>query len=295
MKKIYFLAIALIAFSANAQYDIDFDDMSLGPVSPQSPFIELWPAGGVTDCTVVIDQAYSADNSMYVANNQTDDVIFLLGGQTSGVWTVQFFMYVDGGATGFWNIQDSEIAGVQWNGQFFAGATASGGSAGVITHDETGLTIPYPEDQWFEVKHEVNLDNMTMSAWIDGQLYLDAVPYVGTGGVPASGLGSINYYSIDTANSYYIDSFKFVEGTLSTNDFDGNSFSVYPNPVQDRLNIQSNEAVSNVAIYNVLGQLVNVSTPNTVSPSIDMSTYKSGIYFVEVTINNAKKTVKVVK
>ncbi len=293
MKKIYFLAIALIAFSANAQYEINFDDMSLGPVSPQSVYIEIWP--GALDCNVVIDEAYSGDNSMYVGNNQLDDVVFLLDNKNSGIWTVSFYMYVYSGSTGFWNIQDNEIPGVQWNGQFFAGATASGGSEGNITHDETGLTIPYPSDQWFEVRHEINLNAMTMSAWIDGALYLDNVPYVGTGGVPANALGSINFYSIDTNNNYFVDDFVFVEGTLSTSDFSANSFTVHPNPVRNSLNINSNEAVSKVAIYNVLGQTVHISTPNAISPTVNMSDMKSGIYFVEVTIGNSTKTVKVVK
>ncbi len=204
-------------------------------------------------------------------------------------------MYVTGDNTGFWNIQESEIAGVQWNGQFFVGATGSGGSAGVVTHDDSGNTAPYPEDQWFEVKHEIDMDALTHSVWIDGNVLLDAEPYQGTGGAPAAGLGSVNYFSIDGLNNYYIDDFKFVEGVLSTNDFEGQSFNVYPNPVVNQLNIQSNEAVNKIAVYNVLGQSVYLNTPNAVSPVVDMSTFKSGIYFVEVTIGNTTKTVKIVK
>ncbi len=295
MKKIYFLAVALIAFNANAQYEIDFDDMSLGPVSPQSIYIEMWPAAGVTDCTVVIDQAFSGDNSMYVGNNLTDDVIVLLDNKSSGTWTVQFYIYVDGGSTGYWNIQDNEIAGTQWNGEFYVGETPNGGSPGVITYQETGATISYPSDFWFEVKHEINLDAMTHTLHINGNLFLDAVPYVGTGGVAANALGAVNYYSAAATNSYYIDSFNFVEGALSTTDFQGQAFQVFPNPVVNQLNIQSKEAVNTVSVYNVLGKLVHQSSPNAVSPSIDMGTYKSGIYFVEVTIGNSTKTVKVVK
>ncbi len=39
MKKFYILAIALITFSANAQFELDFDDMTLGDVSPQTPHL----------------------------------------------------------------------------------------------------------------------------------------------------------------------------------------------------------------------------------------------------------------
>lgn len=296
MKKNYFLAIALIALTTvNAQYEINFDDMSLGPVSPQSPYIEIWDNPNVLDCNVVLDQSYSPDQSMYVSNNALDDVVFLLDNKATGIWTVQFYMYVDGGASGYWNIQDNEITGVQWNGEFYVGQASTGsGSPGVITYTG-GATTPYPSDTWFKVKHEINLDAMTLTVHIDETLFLDAVPYQGTSGASANALGSINYYSAGTFNSYYIDDFKFVEGVLSTNDFATQSFTVYPNPVVNQLNIQSKEAVNSVSVYNVLGKLVHQSSPNTVSPSIDMGAFKSGIYFVEVTIGNSTKTVKVVK
>tara|TARA_R110000850_G_C9996309_1_gene468299 strand:+ start:26128 stop:27039 length:912 start_codon:yes stop_codon:yes gene_type:complete len=303
MKKIYFLSIIVFAFSftINAQYDIDFDDMTLGPVSPQSPYIEIWDNPAVTDCNVVNDQSFSSDNSMYVGDNQTDDVVFLLDNKNTGIWTVRFYMYVNSGATGFWNFQDNEITGVQWNGQFFANEVQLTGGPigqdGFIHHDQTGNEIAFQNDTWFQVKHEINLDNMTQKCWIDGVLFLDDVPYVGgaLGDVPANALGSVNYYSIDANNNYYIDDFVFAEGVLSTNDLAGTSFQVYPNPVIDQLNIQSKDAVNTVSIYNVLGKLVHQSSPNSISPSIDMGTYKTGIYFVEVTIGDSTKTVKVIK
>ncbi len=292
MKKIYTLAIALIAFGATAQYDINFDDMSLGPVSPQSPFIEMWPAAGVTDCNVVIDISQSEPNSMYVGNNETDDVIFLLGNQASGTWTIQFHMYVDAGSTGYWNIQDNEIAGTQWNGEYYVGESANGGAPGVITYSETGATFPYTEGEWFEVKHEINLDASTQNLYINGDIFLDGEPFVGTGGVVANALGGVNYYSAGPTNSYYIDSFRYVEGVLSTNEFENASFSVYPNPVVDQLNIKSTEAVNTVSVFDVTGKLLQ-TVEN--SKSIDMSSYNSGIYFVEVTIGNSTQTVKVLK
>ncbi|GGD91753.1 T9SS type A sorting domain-containing protein [Planktosalinus lacus] len=292
MKKIYTLAIALIAFGATAQYDINFDDMSLGPVSPQSPFIEMWPAAGVTDCNVVIDISQSEPNSMYVGNNQTDDVIFLLGNQASGTWTIQFHMYVDAGSTGYWNIQDNEIAGTQWNGEYYVGETTTGGAPGVITYSETGATFPYTEGEWFEVKHEINLDASTQNLYINGDIFLDGEPFVGTGGVAANALGGVNYYSAGATNSYYIDSFRYVDGILSANEFENASFSVYPNPVVDQLNIKSTDAVNTVSVFDVTGKLLQ-TVEN--SKSIDMSSYNSGIYFVEVTIGNSTQTVKVLK
>jgi hypothetical protein len=306
MKKIYFFAILLIAFSANAQFEIDFDDMSPGDVSPQSDHIVLWPAAGVTDAQVTTEQAFSGTNSIVLREqpaNTFDDILVNLGNKTSGTWSVTWMMYIPSGKVGFWNIQEYESVNPvpHWNGQFFAGLTASGGSIGEITFDQNpNVFVPYPDDEWFTVVHVIDLDNSTNTTVINGSMLLDAAPYQGApqGGTAAlsTQLGSINFYSIDSNNRYYIDDFKLIEGSvLSTNDFETQAFTVYPNPVGNQLNIKSNDAVSDISVYNVLGSLVHRSAPNAVSPSIDMSSFKSGVYFVEVTINNAKKTVKIVK
>lgn len=290
MRKVYFLLFCLVAFTTNAQIiDDNIDSYSTGPISPQASHWTTWSGstGGAEDGTVTTEQANSGSQSMLIAEGQVQDVLLLLGDQTSGIYTVSWNVYVSG--TGYWNIQESEIPGVQWNAEFFIGETGSGGSSGVITHSQSGATIAYLSNFWFNVTMVFNLDNSTFSVTIDGQDFLVDEAY------PGSQLGAVNFFSIDADNRYYIDDVLYVEGVLSTTDFSINAFNVYPNPVADQLNIKSKEAVSKVAIYNVLGQMVNVSTPNTVSPSIDMSTYKSGIYFVEVTINNTTKTVKIVK
>ncbi len=307
MKTIYFLAIALIALSANAQFEINFDNMSLGDVSPQTTHIVEWPANGVTDAQVTNEQAFSGPNSMVLreqpGNNTFDDILVNLGNKNSGVWSVTWMMYIPAGKVGFWNIQQHENINPEphWNGQFFAGLTTSGGVIGDITFDQDEtVSAPYPDNQWFSVVHVFDLDNGTHTAEIDGNILLNAIPYLGApqGGTPGPvfQLGAINYFSIDTNNRYYIDDFRLVDGNvLSTNDINSIEFSVYPNPVTDLLNIASRSAVNTISVYNVLGKLVHQSSPNTISPSIDMGTYESGIYFVKVTIGNSSKTVKIIK
>ena len=312
MKKLYFLAFALITFSANAQFEIDFDNMNLGDVSPQSPHIELWPPSTgvtITDAQVTNEQAFSGTQSIVLreqpSSTSFDDILVNLGNRNSGTWSVTWMMYIPSGKVGYWNIQEYENTSPvpRWNGQFHAGVTSLPHSmAGHITFDQNeNVSAPYPDDQWFSVTHVINLNLATHTVDINGTRLIDEVPYLGFepgGANPGISfmLGAVNFFSVNSDNRYYIDDFKLIEGNvLSTNDFSANEFSVFPNPVRDNLNISSNEVVSNVAIYNVLGSLVHQSAPNAVSPSIDMSTFKSGVYFVEVTIGNSKKTVKIVK
>lgn len=82
--------------------------------------------------------------------------------------------------------------------------------------------------------------------------------------------------------------------TLSSSDFSQNNLEValYPNPVQDLLNINVDNAIKSVEIYNIQGQKVLNSTSN----EVDMSSLNSGIYLVKITDeNNSIATKKVVK
>lgn len=70
----------------------------------------------------------------------------------------------------------------------------------------------------------------------------------------------------------------------------------FPNPVSgDRLNLSADENISTVAVFNTLGQKVISATPEAANHSINLSQMESGIYFVEVTINGAMQTFKIIK
>jgi len=71
---------------------------------------------------------------------------------------------------------------------------------------------------------------------------------------------------------------------------------VYPNPVQDILNILSEKKILSVAVYSVAGQLVTTKVINDTKGTVDMSTLKSGVYLVKInSTDNVVKTVKVIK
>lgn len=82
---------------------------------------------------------------------------------------------------------------------------------------------------------------------------------------------------------------------LATDTFDNANFTYKPNPVVDVLNLEYNKAITNVAVYNIVGQQVIAKTVNANMSQIDMSALPSGTYMVKVTSNNEVKTIKVVK
>ena len=116
--------------------------------------------------------------------------------------------------------------------------------------------------------------------------------------VAHTGLASGTYYlsvtddGIPGASTLRVDD----TATLSTTDFDSSvGFTYYPNPVNNTLTLSAQKEISNVAVFNMLGQEVIRTAPNAVSNDVDMSNLQSGAYFVQVTIGQAVETVRVIK
>lgn len=86
------------------------------------------------------------------------------------------------------------------------------------------------------------------------------------------------------------------DATLSVESFENDKgFTYFPNPVKNELTLNSQKDIQSVAIFNVLGQEVVRTAPNTISSVIDMKNLSTGAYFVRVTIDNVTETVRIIK
>lgn len=83
--------------------------------------------------------------------------------------------------------------------------------------------------------------------------------------------------------------------TLSVPTFDSANFKAYPNPVSGILNLSYDQTISDVQVFNLLGQNVVSKAINNNEGSIDMSGLPSGSYLVKVTAEGQTKTIKVIK
>jgi len=83
--------------------------------------------------------------------------------------------------------------------------------------------------------------------------------------------------------------------TLSTTDFELNKLSMYPNPTNGIVYIDSTVIIDAVEVYNTAGQLVMKELINTSNPTINISELQNGIYFAKAISKNADKTIKIVK
>ena len=86
------------------------------------------------------------------------------------------------------------------------------------------------------------------------------------------------------------------DATLSTSEIDNfQAFNYYPNPVKNELILEAQNTIAKVRVFNLLGQVVITDTPNVTSKNIDMTQLQAGAYFVEVTIGNTTKTIRIIR
>jgi uncharacterized repeat protein (TIGR02543 family) len=73
------------------------------------------------------------------------------------------------------------------------------------------------------------------------------------------------------------------------------NFVMYPNPVSDKLVVETTETINHLEIYNLLGALVYSDTDCATKVEISVSDLPSGMYFVRLKTNNNTETLKFVK
>jgi len=82
---------------------------------------------------------------------------------------------------------------------------------------------------------------------------------------------------------------------LSTDNFATAKLNAYPNPVKDVLNLSYTQDISDVVIYNLLGQQVLTTKVNASIARVNLTILPAGTYLVKVNSGNSSKTLKIVK
>ena len=90
--------------------------------------------------------------------------------------------------------------------------------------------------------------------------------------------------------SWFIDNVKVVatDTITSVNEITYLDTKMYPNPVDNMLNISSEEEIQHICIYNVLSVKVMEMTINNKEAVLDLSKLESGMYLIEILGKNEK-------
>jgi hypothetical protein len=102
-------------------------------------------------------------------------------------------------------------------------------------------------------------------------------------GVPSSARFAIHASegTVDDAEDYYfnIDNFSITSSSLGINNSEISQFTYFPNPVNDQLTINAQTSVNDIAVLNMLGQVVLRQSPNSLNCVVDMADIENGCLF----------------
>lgn len=304
----YYLFIIILFFcslSMNAQFSCDFEDCEgEGLPSPCLPWTN-WGCGGGPGCDIVCSSAYahSGEFSGLIPGDGTTDAVLDLGNKIFGEWALSFWMYIPSNKEAYFNLQGVVPIGAgEWIvGNIFFNQDLASPGVGLIDDSFLGaVTFNFPHDQWFNIT--MNWDITTGISAATWQMCVDGTEVIPVGTLftnssqdPVTSLGGIDFFSISANNEYYVDDFEYVNGSLScvlgVNEVNEVTFSIYPNPTKDILQIAIDEPIKNVSIFTLQGRLVNQYKNST----INISNLQTGLYFIEIETENGKGVQKFIK
>ena len=97
---------------------------------------------------------------------------------------------------------------------------------------------------------------------------------------------------IATANRNFVANLMYTEGIGEQG---LHALVIYPNPVNDKLTVEAEEAIGTVEIYNLMGALVYSQKGCTSKVEINTADMQSGIYFIRMTNDKSSETRRFVK
>ena len=96
-------------------------------------------------------------------------------------------------------------------------------------------------------------------------------------------------------STYYFDDIEITE-LLGVSEFEVAEIALYPNPVNEILNVESTTMISQIDIFAVTGQLVMTQFPQQLTTQLSVSTLRTGVYLVNITSESgAVVTKRIVK
>lgn len=102
--------------------------------------------------------------------------------------------------------------------------------------------------------------------------------------------------SVNNAGFVYVDNILLtVNSVLSDKNFTASNVSMYPNPANDMVTINTIENIDSVSVMNVLGQTVLTKEVNSNNFTLDVSELNSGQYFLSLDSNGTRVVKKLIK
>ena len=149
------------------------------------------------------------------------------------------------------------------------------------------------------VASEATIEDLVVTG-SNGSWYSSEANALATTNALASGtqlVSGTTYYTVNvSANGCVSTVFAVtVTVTLGTAQFELMNIKFYPNPVVSSFTIEAEDIITNVEVYNSIGQLVYSEVPNKLNTTMNFESLPNAIYFVKVISNSKNKVISVIK
>lgn len=176
-------------------YETGFDTFALNSfVAVSEPtWFTTWSnlPGSGEDAIVKSDFAHTVPQSAQVMNST--DLILKLGNKVTGKYDLNWWMYVETGKAGYYNLQHFQSPGTEYACEIYFKADGSGY---LLAGSTTQYPFTYPKAAWFEVKHYIDLDADLITLWINGLLVKTWPFHYQAGALTGTNqLGGVDFYA----------------------------------------------------------------------------------------------------
>lgn len=174
---------------------------------------------------------------------------------------------------------DEDLVGKVFNIKLvdWGGNETDAGSTGLEVIFNTGTSTALQSNTWVSV--DVSITNL-------GGMIL--------GNLTRSDVAQIHITS-NLEEAWYDNFYLYKEGNLNVEEFEENNISVYPNPTSDQWNIQSNNLIESVEVFDIRGRKVISVQPKSSDYTINASELKQGIYLSRIATEQGVQTIKLIK
>ncbi len=218
----YFVDDVHYALMPTVLYTQGFDTYPNGAYVAQSDpeWFTTWSnaPGTPEDALISNAQSHSTANSALVDKTGGDtDLVMKLGNKTSGKYGLSWYMFVENNFAGYYNIQHFQSPGTEWAFEVYLNANGSGE---LYAGSTTPIAFNYPKATWFEVNHDIDLDNDLIKLYINGNLIHQwPFSYQASSTTGTKQLGGVNFYAGAAAGEtpkYFFDDVLFtMEGVAA--------------------------------------------------------------------------------
>lgn len=187
--------------------------------------------------------------------------------------------------------------------------TDTGGTANNYTDMESWVRTMIPNNPGLKLRvtfSSFNLENNYDYLYIYNGPDEFSAPLTPSGLTGTTNPGVFNSTSFDGSLTFKFISDQFENtpgwnatitctGTLGEESNNFLDFSYYPNPTTGKVTISSKDAITEVAVYNVQGQLLFNQKMNDLNTNVDISQFATGTYFFKLKINEKEVNFKILK